>query len=72
MADEIDIEQAASDPRSASDDAGSVQQHSLPDLIEADKYLKSKSASARKGLPIRMFKLRPPGASGVDRDGSCR
>lgn len=66
------IETNAAAPRSAMQDGGSATQHSLPDQIAADKYIKSSQAAARGGLPIRQVKLRPPGAAGVElHDGRC-
>jgi hypothetical protein len=64
MADNLDdtIRENAAGPHSASGDAGSMQQHSLPDQIAADRYLESKKASRVKGLGIRRTKVVPPGA----------
>lgn len=64
MADDLDtaIEENATGPKSASGDSGSVEQHSLPDQIAADKYLESKKASRAKGLGIKLVKLSPGGA----------
>lgn len=56
------IEQNAEGPRRATGDSGSVEQHSLPDQIAADKYLESKKASRKKGLGIKLVKLVPSGA----------
>ena len=64
MADELDdtIRQNAQGPAKAAGDAGSVEQHKLPDQIAADRYLASKAAakSRRRGLVFN--KLVPPGA----------
>ena len=61
-----DLEQAirdnASGPARAQGDSGSVQQHPLPDQIEADRYLASKDATRAKGLGIKLVQLSPPGA----------
>jgi hypothetical protein len=64
MADELDdaIRTNAEGPKSASGDSGSMQQHSLPDQIAADRYLASKRASQSKGMGIRLTKVVPPGA----------
>jgi len=64
MADELDdtIQQNAAGPKSASGDAGSMEQHSLPDQIAADRYLASKKAARSKGLGVRLTKVVPPGA----------
>ena len=65
------IEQAAADPASATTDGQSATSHSLPDLIEADKYLSAKAAAGivgptgkrRSGLAgMRPATLTPPGA----------
>ena len=66
MAEELDstIRQNAAGPKRASGDAGSVEQHSLSEQIEADKYLAGKEA-ARKH-PAKAFtrvKIVPPGTS---------
>ena len=56
------IEQNAQGPKKAQGDAGSVEQHSLPDQIAADRYLASKRAVKSKGKGIIISKLIPPGA----------
>lgn len=58
------IEENAKAPKRVSGDAGSVEQHSLKDQIEADKFLESKKASRAKGLGIKLVKLSPPGGAG--------
>ena len=58
---DIAIEQNAAGPRKAAGDSGSVEQHSLPDQIAADKYLESKKASRAKGLGIKLAKISPGG-----------
>jgi len=65
MADQLDntIRENAAGPKRAAGDSGSVEQHSLRDQIEADRYLASKEAAKSKGLGIRVRKLVPPGAS---------
>ena len=55
------IQDNASGPRKASGDSGSVEQHSLPDQIAADKHLSSKAAAAGKGLGIKLAKISPGG-----------
>ena len=64
MADDLKdtIKQNAEGPKRASGDAGSVDQHSLADQIEADKYLASKDAASKN--PAKAFtrvKIVPPG-----------
>ncbi len=60
-----DLDQAiaenAAGPAKASVDGQSVEQHPLPDVIEADRYRESKKASRKPGIGIRFAKLMPPG-----------
>ena len=65
MAKDLDnaIRENAAGPKRAAGDSGSVEQHSLTEQIEVDRYLASKEAARSKGLGIRMTKLVPPGAS---------
>lgn len=64
MPDDPNIEDAirenAAGPKRAQCDSGSVEQHSITEQIEADRYLSSKEA-AKKGLGVRMTKVVPPG-----------
>ena len=56
------IRQNAEGPKEASADGVNVQRHSLPDQIEADKYLASKTAVSKS--PAKAFtrvKIVPPG-----------
>ena len=55
------IEENATGPKRASGDAGSVEQHSIRDLIEANKHLAAKKAAAAKGLGIKLAKISPDG-----------
>lgn len=57
------IEQNAQGPKKAQGDAGSVEQHSLPDQIAADRYLAAKRAVRARGKGIVISKLVPPGAA---------
>lgn len=57
------IGENAAGPRKAASDQTSVEQHSLPDQIAADKYLAAKRAAQTDGVGIRLFKLSPPGAA---------
>ena len=56
------IRRNARGPRRAKGDSGEMEQHSLKDQIEADRYLASKEA-AKRGLGVKRSKLVPPGAS---------
>lgn len=55
------IKNAAESPRAAEVDGARVEQHSLDDLIKADRYIESKRA-ARVGFPVKRTQLEPPGA----------
>jgi hypothetical protein len=63
MTDEIKetIEQNAAGPKRVKGDSGEIEQHSLKDQIEADRYLRSKEAVS-KGLGLRITKMKPSGA----------
>lgn len=67
MAEEHDLTDAivenASNPAEARGDAASVRQHSLPDQIAADKYLRAKQAQAAGGTGIKFMRVIPPGIS---------
>ena len=64
MADELQqsIEQNATEPKRVRGDSGEVEQHSLKDQIEADRYLASKKATQGKGMGIRISKMKASGA----------
>ncbi|MDD3586667.1 MAG: hypothetical protein PHQ75_05750 [Thermoguttaceae bacterium] len=55
------ILETASGPKKVSSDAGSVEQHSLSDLIKAEKYLASKEAAKGNGIGIKLSKIEPDG-----------
>ena len=67
MSDELanKIDTVAQGPASVRTDAGEVVAQSLPDMIEADKYLAGRNATsagnAHRGL--RFNKLIPPGTT---------
>lgn len=65
MADDLKdtIRENAQGPAKAAGDAGSMEQHKLPDQIAADKYLASKDAAKSKRRGLVFNKLVPPGAS---------
>jgi hypothetical protein len=65
MADELEdaIRENAQGPAKAAGDAGSMEQHKLPDQIAADKYLASKEATKSKHRGLVFNKFAPPGAS---------
>ena len=55
------IRENASGPKSAKGDSISLEQHSLTEQIEADRYLSSKQAAKAKNLGLRIMKIVPPG-----------
>jgi len=58
------LKENATGPKKASGDEGSVEQHALGDVIEADRYIKNTQASRRPFGGVRMTKLIPPGTEG--------
>jgi hypothetical protein len=69
MATDSENSQAAADalaaaitgPKKVASDAGSVEQHPLADLIEADRYQASKAAAANPSRGLRISRMIPPG-----------
>jgi len=59
------ISENAKSPKSGEVDGVRFEQHSLRDQIEADRYLASKSASNRTQLPVRVYRTRAPGGTGI-------
>lgn len=57
------IRENATSPAKVTGDQGSVEQHSLKEQIEADRYLASKKAARSKGFGVRFGKLVPPGTN---------
>ncbi len=56
------LEEVADGPLQASNETGSVTQHSLKALIEADKYLQSKKSQAASRPGIRLGRFTPGGS----------
>ena|GEM_PF-219126 len=56
------IRENASGPKRAQGDSGSIEQHSLKDQIDADKYLASKKA-VKHGIGIKNVKISPDGTT---------
>ena len=50
------IADVAASPRHVQHDAGSHDEHTLPDLIAADKYLRSKAVAATGTNPFKRLK----------------
>lgn len=59
----------AQGPAEATGDEGSVKQHSLPDQIAADKYLRNTGLVGASKFPLRMAKVRANSAN--DCRGRC-
>ncbi len=53
------IAENAKGPKKVQGDSGSVEQHSLKDQIEAEKFLQSKKAAQGKNFPLKIFKIAP-------------
>lgn len=56
-----DIEQDASKPKRVSVDGRTVEQHSLREKIEADRYTRAQSAAAAGWKGVRRQIAKPPG-----------
>lgn len=56
------IEDNAQGPKRASGDQGAMEQHPLPDQIEADRYLKEQTAQTRRRGGMRFQRVRLPSA----------
>ena len=64
MSDDLDIASRAAEPKSASVDGQSVEGHSLPDLIEADRHANVQAfrrKTAKERFSNLFSVLRPPG-----------
>ena len=55
------IKDTAASPKLYEVDGEKTDSHSLPDLIEADKYLANKAASKSPMAALKMFKIAAPG-----------
>jgi hypothetical protein len=58
------VSEAMANPKEASADGVTVKSHSLPELIEAEKYLAAKAAAAKPARGLRFSKLVPGGSVG--------
>ena len=59
---EKSIKENAVGPKSAESDGQKVEQHSIADQIEADRYLNSKQAMKKRNLGLKVIQIIPPGA----------
>ena len=55
------IRENAQGPKRAQGDSGRIEQHSLSEQIEADRYLTTKRAMKQGNSGLRFNKLVPPG-----------
>ena len=53
--------EVASGPKKVTGDSGSVEQHSIRELIELDRHITAKEAAKKPGFGIRFAKLVPDG-----------
>lgn len=58
-------------PRRAQGGSGSMEQHSIPDQIAADRYAQSKAAMRGSRLGYRRVLLRPGNNADLTINGSC-
>ncbi|MEW4454573.1 hypothetical protein AB1L30_18005 [Bremerella sp. JC817] len=58
-----EIADAANKPRQVTVDGVTVQGHSIPDLVAADKYLSQKKAIKKRGF-FSARQMVPPGTAG--------
>jgi hypothetical protein len=56
------IEKAALSPKKVKGDSGEVEQHSLSELIEVERFLASKNAQKSKGFGVIVKKMVNGGA----------
>jgi hypothetical protein len=65
MGDELidQIAENATAPAKASGDRGSMEQHPLPDQIEAAKFVAARDAVKGRPFPVRHVKFSPPGGA---------
>lgn len=57
------IRENASGPKRAKGDAGEFEQHSLPDQIEADRYLASKEVMKKRSPGFKISKMSASGSA---------
>lgn len=55
------IRRNAAGPKRAKGDSSEVEQHSLADQIEAEKFLAAKDAVKKPKLGLKIAKISPPG-----------
>lgn len=60
----IDVETALANPKKAASDGVSVESHTLPELIEAEKHIARKAAASNPARGMRFSKFVPGGTVG--------
>lgn len=60
---DLNIESQAGKAKRVTVDGQSVEKHSLPDLIEAEKHLDQKAGAQQRNFGIRMGQFRNKGTS---------
>lgn len=56
------VKEAMSQPKKGTIDGQSFEQHSLPELIAADKYVRGQEAAKKRGCGVRFAKFKSGGA----------
>lgn len=56
------IDDIAANPKKVTGDAGSVEEHPIPDLLALRKARQAEEAAAKPARGLRFTKLIPPGA----------
>lgn len=56
------IADALAEPKRVEVDGRVAESRPIPELIEADKYLRRRSAQSGTAFPVKLFQVKPPGA----------
>lgn len=66
MSDPTDLTEAlvdnATGPKRAKGDQGEMEQHSLPDQIAVDRYVRNQAAASAGPRALRVSRIVPPGS----------
>jgi hypothetical protein len=57
------IAENAAGPKRAKGDQGEMEQHSLKDQVEADRYLRNREAAKAGPRALRFSRIVPPGSA---------
>jgi hypothetical protein len=67
MPDEPDLSETIAEnavgPKRAKGDQGEMEQHSLKDQVEADRYLRNREAAKAGPRALRLARIVPPGSA---------